>query len=156
MQYQEKLDRAKATLETAADAAKPRLEKDIASYEGKVSEKATLAQATRDEALKLTLTAPNDGTAKALAKAGAWNKAGDPLVEVAGARVVTATFEVPADQAMKVGDPAIVRRAGGTDEDLGLACDVNAVEGNKVTVHCAAASIEAPAAPKVGSQVELR
>jgi hypothetical protein len=155
MQYQDKLDRAKASMENAAESAKPRLEKTIAAYEAKVSEKVTLAQATRDEAAKLTITAAAPGTVKVIGRAGAWTKAGDPLVEVAAADVLSATFAVPAASTRRVGDPATVRKPGASDMDMSLACSVTAADGDRVTVTCARPPPDTNA-PKEGDQVELQ
>lgn len=145
LQYQEKLDRAKAALEKAADAQKARLEKDVAAYEAKVVEKADAAKQTRDGLGALAITAPTAGTVKVLGKAGAWVKAGEPLLEVSASPVLTATFTLPQPSTAAAGDPINVTVKGAAGDAAPTECEVTIVEGTKLTVRCPAGDLTAGA-----------
>ncbi|HUH00702.1 MAG TPA: hypothetical protein VML75_01830 [Kofleriaceae bacterium] len=148
MQYQEKLERAAAALEKAAEEQKPRHQKAVESYEAKVVEKAELAKAMRDKLDGLTMSAPTAGTVKALGRPGAWIKAGEPLLEIGTEPVLSASFTLPAEAAANVGDSLSVTTKSARDATI--ECTVTAVEGARVTVQCPPESL------KAGTEIVLK
>jgi len=139
--YQRKLDAANEKLEQSKAAGDQvgvkRYEGDVERYKAKVEEKRALFGEAREALMQAELKAPVAGTVEQVVRAGAFVKAGAPVLKIKTAPGLGATFDLPAGKdasAYPVGEGVALRGKG--DPNAELTCTVSASADSTVTVSC--------------------
>ncbi len=139
--YQRKLDAANEKLEQSKaagdEAGVKRYEGEVERYKAKVEEKQGLFGEAREALMQAELKAPVAGTVEQVVRAGAFVKAGAPVLKVKTAPGLGATFDLPAGEdagAYPVDQEVVLR--GKSDPNAELTCTVSASADSTVTVSC--------------------